>query len=353
MTFVASVRMVALLIVLGEFGFVGPLEAAQEKLPSEFAEYPLLANAMQFGNYTLERFTTDSPAELQHSINKNSNQVIIKKTTDIDKSTQQDTYYKLDIDGNIIDQYSFYRSTYTAIDTGSEVLVGGAFLVNLEKMYYTTWPLDGKKSHKYFTPINEDLQWPKGKVDAAYSDIAKKAARIDDSTVWEPISARENKQRYRKVFYLNDTGNWYVLYGDSLKPDYTGKHISPYSSLFASEDPYAPHTPPRNITIPYFEKLNSRTSRSHGGGSTNSGPSTTYIQEGMGYYQLRVGNSLLQFKVPEELSVSEGGTYYGIGVGIKYPPKESLLNNFDYYTNPRLNYSLFSAHGTLYLIKKT
>lgn len=352
MILVAFARMISILILLGGYCLADPMEAAQETLPVEFSEYAQLTNFMQFKGYTLERFLSESSGELEHGINKNSNQLIIKSTTTIDEGTQRETYYKLDVNGEVIDEYTFYKSSYIAIDTGVEHLVDGTFLVNLEKLYYTTWPLNGNKTRRPFTPINEDLSLPASEVDSVYSDITRKAARLDESIAWEQISARENKQRVRKVFYLNDTARWYVLYGNSLKSDYTGKEIAIFNSLFKSRDPFAPHTPPNNITIPYFERHNNRIIRSHGGGSTNSGPSTTFIQEGMAYYQLRIGGDILRFKVPEELSVNKSGTAYAIDVGVKYPPKEVLLNQFDYYTNTNLNYALLSVHGALYLVKK-
>lgn len=352
MSLVAFARIVSILILTGGSCLAEPMEAAQGTLPVEFSEYAQLSNFMQFGDYTLEHFLSETSGEKEHGINKYSNHIIIKNTSAIDEGTQRESYYKLDVNGKVIDEYNFYKSSYSAIGTGGENLVDGTFLVNLEKLYYTTWPLNGNRTRRPFTPINEDLSLSDREVDSIYSDITKKAARIDESIAWEQISASENKRRVRKVFYLNDTARWYVLYGNSLKSDYTGKEIEIFNSLFKSRDPFISLTPPSNITIPYFERHNNRIIRSHGGGSTNSGPSTTFIQEGMAYYQLRIGGDVLRFKVPEELSVTEPGTAYSTGVGVKYPPKEVLLNQLDYYTNTHLNYALFSVHGALYLVKK-
>lgn len=320
-----------------------------EKLPAEFADYKDITNITGFGNYTLEKFKVPPSSTVEHSLNKANNTVIIKATTTLNDHTKQYFFYKLDTSGKIVDTYQFTRNLLIAESTGDEQLVDGVFLVNKEKTYYTTWPLNGDRTRKPLVPLNKDLAWSPEKLDEFYADLVKKSTRLDQFAVYEAISPTENKRRVRKVFYLNSTGKWYVLYGNTLESDYTGKQLPTFNTLFTNftdtERAFGRYVPPANISIAYFEKITYKKFESSGG-SNNNAAHMNYLWQGMGYYHVDVGTGTLKFKNQGTLSRTDFK-------GEDFPPKESLLADFAYYSNPHLSYALFSANETLYLIKHT
>ncbi|WP_347902345.1 hypothetical protein [Pseudomonas purpurea] len=316
-----------------------------ETLPTEFADYKYIDEITEFENYTIERFKTPPMATVEHNINKVTNNVIIKVATDIDDSTRLYEFYKLDTSGNIIDRHQFTRSLLIKEKTGNEEMVDGAFLVNKEKAYYSTWPFNGDHTNKPFIPVNQALAWSTEQVDAYYKEVVRKSARLDNVDVWKKISTQENKRRIRKIYYLNSTGEWYILHGNSLDSDHSGKGISGTNTLFTNftdiERSFGRYIPPSNIMIPYFEKQ----THSKFCAPDQVGCHMSYRWDGVGYYQVTVGESSLKFKNNGNLSRTDFK-------GETFPPKESLLVNFAYYTNPNLKYSLFSANDNLYLIKQ-
>lgn len=318
-----------------------------EDLPPEFAAYKSLDEITAFGQYTVEAFSIPAKSRIEHGINKTTNNVIIEVATDIDDTTRDYVFYKLDKTGRTIDSHRFSRSILIANDTGEEQLVEGVFLVNTKKSYYTTWPLDGDTTKKPFIAVNQDLAWSAEQVDAYYQDIVKKSARLADVETWEKTPDHKNQKRIRKAYYLNKTGKWYVLYGNSLRGDYTGKDVNGTNTLFKDftdvERSFGRYVPPGNITIPYFQRQTySKYCAQNGGGI---GCTMRYTWAGTAYYQVVVGDSVLKFKNKESLSRTDFH-------GKEFPAKESLLVNFAYYTNPQLSYSLLSANETLYLIKR-
>lgn len=336
---ITSTLILILLVVLGGCAFTH----AGEKLPAEYADYKVIDEIKDIGNYTVEKFDIQPNSTVEHSINARTHNVIIAITTEIDDRTRLRTFYKLDRSGTVIDTYQFTRSLLIKDHTGDEEMVGGAFLVNKEKAYTTTWPLDGDTTQKPFIAVNKDLAWSAEKVDAFYKEVVKNSARLDDVVVWEKVSAQENKKRVSKVYYLNSTGKWYVLYGNSLTSDYSGKSLSTTNTLFENftrdERFFRRYKPPGNISIPYFE----RQSYEKFCAADQVGCHTVYLWSGKGYYQVALNNGLLKFKSQGSLSHTDGK---------EFPAKESLLVDFAYYTNPNLNYSLFSANEALYLIKE-
>lgn len=318
-----------------------------EDLPPEFAGYKYLDDISEFGHYTVEAFSVPAGSRIEHGINTTTQNVIIEVATDLDDSTRDYAFYKLDKAGNIIDRHRFSRSTLIAKDTGEEQLVGGVFLVNTKKSYYTTWPLNGDTTQKPFIPVNQDLAWSTEQVDAYYQEIVKKSARLADVETWERIDDHKNQKRVSKAYYLNNPGQWYVLYGNSLRVDYTGKDVTGTNTLFKDftdvERTFGRYVPPGNITIPYFQRQTYRKYCAQNGGGV--GCSMRYTWAGVGYYHVAVGDSILKFKNKGSLSRTDFA-------GKAFPAKESLLANFAYYTNPQLSYALFSANETLYLIKR-
>jgi hypothetical protein len=332
-----------------------------EKLPAEYIDYKTIDNISEFENHTIARFQhtirSDQvrfggfdgvPTGVEHAINKTTNNVIIKVTTKIDGDKLKYSFYKLDIEGNIIDSHEFVRNFLIKENTGDEQMVGATFLVNREMTYYSTWPLNGDKTRKPFIHINQDLAWSDEQVNTFYADVAKKSTRLDEFSVYEKINPQENKKRIRKVYYLNSTGKWYVLYGNSLKEDYSGKGLSGFNTLFKdfteTERFFKRYVPPDNISVPYFEKQTY--SKYEAGNHNGSGTYMVYTWEGMAYYQLKVGNDTLKFKNKASLSYDDFG-----GRDKDFPAKETLLPKFAYYSNPNLKYSLFSVNDMIYVIK--
>lgn len=260
----------------------------KEKLPAEFSDYQYIDDISALeGGYSIEKFKHSAPGRMRYSINKARDNVIIETNSTIDDQTKRPSFYKLNDLGCIIDEHHFTQSSLIARHSGTEELVGGSFLVNKVNTYYTTWPLDNDKTKKQFTPINKNLAWSAEQVDAHYTSIVEKAARVDSFMEFEAVNAHENKARTRIVYYLNETGQWYVLFGNSLRASYTGKGLRAGENIifnnFASDRRLnGEYQPPPNITIPYFEKIAYRKTVSAGGGSTNSASSVSYHWDGVG-----------------------------------------------------------------------
>src|SRR6218665_2468398 len=145
---ITSTLVFTLLVVLGQCDFAHARQDAifsqtREKLPAEYADYKLIDEIKDIENYTVEKFAIQPNSTVEHSINTRTHNVIIAVTTEIDDRTRLRTFYKLDSSGTIIDQHQFTRSLLIKDNTGDEEMVGGAFLVNKEKAYTTTWPLNG------------------------------------------------------------------------------------------------------------------------------------------------------------------------------------------------------------------
>ncbi|UXL37059.1 hypothetical protein N7D90_15875 [Pseudomonas fragi] len=324
--------------------------APKDKLPVEFSNYQYIDDISVFeGGYVIERFKYSAPGRMRYSINKSKDNVIIEVVSSIDDQTRKFSFYKLSALGCIIGEHNFIQSTLVARRSGTEELVGASFLVNKVNSYYTTWPVDGDRQRKPFVPINKDLAWSAEKVDAYYAAILEKAARVDSFIEFEAVSVKENKARTRVVYYLNSTGRWYVLFGDSLRGGYTGKGLHSGENIIFKDFGSGVHlneeySPPANITIPYFQKTDYRKTVSAGGGSTNSASSVSYHLDGIGYFQVVVNGSVLKFKNKGVLSRREGGSHV-------FPSKESLLSGFSYYTSPSLKYSLLLVNDMLYVIR--
>lgn len=324
--------------------------APKASLPAEFSSYQYIDDISAFGGgHTLEKFKYSAPGQMQYSINKNQDTLIIKTTSPIYDHTKRFSFYKLNSSGDIVDEHQFIQSSLVEQHSGTEELVGGSFLVNKENTYYTTWPIDGDKTKKQLIPVNKNLAWSDAQVDAYYAAIVEKAARVDSFIEYEAINSHENKARTRVVYYLNTTGKWYVLYGNSLRGGYTGKGLRAGENIIFKDFDISTrmddaYIPPPNITIPYFEKLMYRKTVSAGGGSTNSASSVSYHWDGIGYFQVAVGGSVLKFKNNATLSHTDFGTQ-------QFPAKESLLSALAYYTNPRLKFALLLVNGSLYIIR--
>jgi hypothetical protein len=316
-----------------------------EPLPAEFADYKGIDEISEFGNFTVEKFK-DSSGPTEHKFDEDTNNVIIKVTAKIDDDHRQTSFYKLDSSGKIIDTHQFVMSYLIADATGDEEWVGNNFLVNKELGYYTTWPLNGSNIKRPFIEINADRNWSEDKVREHYSDIVMKSAYLDDVETWENISEGKNKKRIAKVYYLRSTGEWYILYGNSLTEDGYGRPLSGFNNtLFenftSNERFFGRYIPPSNITISYFQKLKYEKYCA----ANQVGCSMFYSWGGMGYYNVAIGGSILKFKNKGSLSTTEFKNKV-------FPPKESLLVNFAYFTHQNLTYALFSANDVLYIIKQ-
>jgi hypothetical protein len=365
--FVMMAMLLGLLTKVSALDLFGPNHSQViEKLPVEYSDYKTIDNIFKFDNFSVERFkhitVSDQlrfsnfdgvPVYTEHDINKKTNYVIIKTTTKIDANKLEDHFYKLDTDGNIIDSHHFIRNFLTRENTGEEVMLGATFLVNKELMYHTTWPLDGDKTKIPFTVINQDLAWSDDKVNEFYKDIQSKSVRSDELQFYEKVSPTENKRRIRKVYYLNATGKWYVLYGNTLS---NSMHSDTVEKRIKKEPPtlfkefsennrfFKRYVPPVNITVPYFQRL--KYSKYLVGNQNGSGQYMVYTWEGMAYYQVKVEDSVLKFKNPAKLSYSDFG-----GKDKDFPAKETLLPKFAYYSNPNLKYKMLSVNDMVYIIK--
>jgi hypothetical protein len=142
------------------------------QLPKEYENYKDIDSdtVFYFGKKMMTlKFTSDNV--IQTYLNPNNELIVITEQTqedsqpDVHKSIV--TTFKLDKDGNIIDQfqYAWDQDRYN----NREVLFEG-YLINTEQNYYHTWALDGDT----ISIINENLEWDKLQQTIQYKAIASK-----------------------------------------------------------------------------------------------------------------------------------------------------------------------------------
>lgn len=327
-------------------------------LPEKYKSYQDIDSTklITFGHHEI-KLIWESYSRIQHFISSEGKVIIV--TNEIPKDRNQKEveedgemgstrfymnyhFYKLNKDGNIIDQYT-YKSTR---GNWNELLFGD-FIVNYNQKYYKTWIKDGDTVKKPMIVQNEDLKWSKEEQKVQYQQMAENA---DDYL-------RESKNGADRVtYYMN--GKWYQMYlngkiseHDSMtNPGYNNNLFG--EGLFKKEE-LEPHRFP-NIMPVYFQrtKLDKFTTSASGGGISN----TLKRWDGDLYCQLLIHGDTLKFK--KAMSFNEIFTtekfYKTKGESIRKlkAELEKEYVPYLYFSDKSLNFQLFTTdQNKLYIIK--
>lgn len=331
------------------------------KLPEKYKSYKDIdtTDHITFGHHEI-KLMWNSYETIQHFISSDGNVIIV--TSEIPKDRNQKEietdgemgstrfyidyhFYKLDKDGNIIDQY-----TYKASRENWKELLFGDFIVNYEKKYYKTWIKDGDTLRKPMIIQNEDLKWGEDEQVNLYHKIIEEA----DEYLRDSKSGSEGIITY----YMN--GKWYQFFTNTkaLKNGYFSDRNPGYNnSLFGkqsfSERVLQPNRYP-NIMPVYFQRkeLDKFTSSASGGAIS----STSKTWTGDLYFQLMIKGDTLKFK--EEMSFKEDfptEKFYntkGENISKLKAEIEKQYSPYFYFEDKNLNFQLFTTRQSkLYMIK--
>lgn len=340
----------------------------RSELPKKYESYVSLDTnkPISFGRYQMElAFSSIEP--IKHFISAQSNLIVItsKIPNDRDaKEVEEDSYsggnrilqdfttYKLNENGEIIDQYNFKR-TY---ESHTEVLFDD-YIVNLEKEYYKSWIIDGDTTAKPFIPINKDLKWDEEQQIKAFDEMYDKA----ECYKIEGHNYGTGHALEQQITYFTD-GKWYKLFINTFlpnrngKPDDLGKTIhkanlfGKYETRNWGDEPNWKYFKPT-----YFQRIKlEKVTHSIGGNTPSSNePSWT----GNLFCQLYVNKDILKFKKPMTFGkYGETSEFYeakGEDIAQLKNELEEYYYPYFYFSSTRLNFKLFTTNkNQLYIIKR-
>lgn len=324
------------------------------KLPNEYSKYDDISKLKnQFGKHEIILFkASDNP--IDQFLTKNNELIIhcLTGATDTDSpSTVIHTFYRLDKDGKQIDEYSFKQDK----DEDSEVLFEG-YLINVSKHYFRSWPLNGDTTKKTIEVFNANLNWSTDKQDQKLNDIKSKATYLLSEKIYH--FEQSNSKSYTKRTYFMDD-KWYV-FNENISDD---NNLDPQSSskgrtvndLFGRWDKneWVTNTTPPNIRSVYYQKIKRIRNR-------HDVKTEKYekgdLWQGCLFSQLIVENDTLRFK--DSLYLDEKWHWSQVdinnkNIGTLTFENTDQFNAYGFYTNPALNYQLFTnQRNKLYLITK-
>lgn len=324
------------------------------KLPKEYRQYVDINNSKnQFGKHEIILFkTSDHP--IDQFLTK-SNELIIHSLTAVTNSNAPlpivHTFYKLDKDGNQIDQYSYKQDK----DDETEILFEG-YLINVTKHYFRNWPLDGDTTKKTIELYNADLNWSEDQQRHALNDIENKAVYLLSEKIYG-FDHRDSKSYSKKTYLMN--GKWYTLCenvsdDNEFSPQTKSKGRT-MNDLFGHWDKneWITNTAPANVQSLYYQKIK-RVRNRHDAktGKYEHGD----VWQGCLFSQLIVENDTLKFK--DSLYLDEQWHWSQIeinnkNIGALTFEDTEQFHTYGYYANPGLNYQLFTnQRNRLYLIKR-
>lgn len=328
------------------------------KLPRGYEKYVDINNKKnKFGKHEIKLFiASDNP--LDQFLTQNQELIIHSKTT-INNANKEypviHNFYKLDKNGNQIAQYSFQQTSYE----DNEVLFEG-YLINVFQNYFRDWPLHGDTTKKTIEIVNEDFSWTKDQQRQKLAEIEKNAKFLLSKTVYDSEADNKHKETYFKItYFLND--QWYTFYEDFTDDNYLIYEVKPkgriVNDLFGQWDQNwmrrEENAPPRNIASVYYQKIQRLRDRYDvKTGNSDRGD----VWRGYLFSKLIVDNDTLKFK--DNLYLDEDTHRSKIEIDHKNIGTLSFESTEDFivysfYSNPALNYQLFTNHlNKIYLIKK-
>lgn len=338
------------------------------QLPKAYENYASLntKEPIHFGRHQMElAFSSYEP--IKHFISAQSNLIVITSKIPNDRDSkeveensygggnrilQDFTTYKLNENGEIIDQYNFKR-TY---ENHTEVLFDD-YIVNLKKEYYKSWIIDGDTTAKPFIPINKDLKWDEEQQIKSFDEMYDKA----ECYKIEGHNYSSKNPSEQQITYFTD-GKWYKLFINTFLPNRNGKPddlgitthkanlFGKYETRNWGDEPNWKYFKPT-----YFQRIKLESVTHSIGGNTPSSDEPSW--RGNLFCQLYVDKDILQFKIPMTFGkYGETSKFYeakGEEIAQLKNEIEEYFYPYFYYSSTRLNIKLFTINkNQLYIIKK-
>lgn len=330
------------------------------KLPKEYDGYFEIdtGSTIRFGNYEMKLLFKSFQSVL-HFMSTQNNLIVITSQIPTDRDAEEvehDKYgggttifqdfitYKLNKDGDIIDQYVFKR-TYKNF---TEILFGD-YIINDSQEYYRTWVLDGDTLEKPFVIQNKNFEWN----EAQQLDLFQK---IYDEGHYYMITGDNYKKgqddiKQEVIYYFKN--QWYKLFINCILPDRILTKNKRGETTYLTNK-WGTANGWNYIQPIYFQRIKMDVVTHSIGGNT---PSTDEIVwAGNLYCQLHVDADTLKFKIP--MSFGEYGEknkffdQQGAEIQVHKNALEKYYKPYDYYTSDSLNFKLFTLNGKeLYVIK--
>ncbi|MBW3517905.1 hypothetical protein [Flavobacterium sp. NKUCC04_CG] len=306
------------------------------KLPEKYLAYqdlnqPLLA----FKNKEM-LLLIDGNTDLQHYLTKKNQLIVVQDTYEprAAESVKYKEYSKFDSLGNFITKYK------TAIT--DEILFEG-YLINRDKNYYRTWPLDGDTTKIKFEVYNIDFSFSENKQADFLAKIEQSATMFFSKECW--ITDSPSKLFLKTIFMEND--KWMAFYSDRTIQRTIQSRGKVYNDLFryySREDYKLVPYYNKNIQYQYFQKISLNRSNS---GSEN--------WDGILFANIIVNKDTLKIKETMTLGrewEARHSKYWGKNQEGYAANREGTFSPYFFYSNPKIPYQLFSNHlGRLYIIK--
>jgi len=323
-------------------------------LPKKYGQYLDINNTKnRFGRHEIILFKASSNP-IDQFLTKNNELIIhslskAKNANDAEPTIHM--FYKLDKNGKQIDQYSYTQDE----DKDTEILFEG-YLINIGKHYFRSWPLNGDTTKKTIEVFNANLNWSTDKQDQNLNDIKSKATYLLSEKIYH-FDQSNSKSYTKRTYFMDD--KWYV-FNENISDD---NNLDPQSSskgrtvndLFGHWDKneWVTNTTPPNIRSVYYQKIK-RVRNRHDvkTGKYEKGD----LWQGCLFSQLIVENDTLRFK--DSLYLDEKWHWSQVdinnkNIGTLTFENTDQFNAYGFYTNPALNYQLFTnQRNKLYLITK-
>ncbi len=339
-----------LLTILGLQGCKGQ---ENKTLPEELNEYSFLNTKFVSDKFEVvllsevEYSMGPSPIRLFYSVN---NQVILEQEVDSKTTNGGERYFKLDKNANIID------SIYVASEGGENTVFIREYMIHTTYegvCDYTTWPLDGNKTPKKMTIVNQDLSWP----DEKTAQEQEKIIRNADYYFYDVnhyTNTNDQEWSLQKLFYCMD-GKWQILYRPfpkSISIDEQLNYTRYRDNFYYSSDGEQNDDEQKKFILKYYDK-EQKLKYWHSIGGGNPGFSVNGWV-GTGYFDILLLNDTLKIKrsnlIVEEDTPAIPKTRYYLSNG-----KDRSVSpfNINIFTDSAINFALYSTSKyEVYAIRK-
>lgn len=339
-------------VLLAFLGLQSCNSPEQKAVPAEFSKYSVLNSDFLSDNFEVVllsevlNYGIPHPIKMFRSVNK---QVILEESRGENAVEEGYHYFKLDENANFTD------SIYVPLAGGHRTAFINEYVVHINSngdSDYTTWPLNGDKTPKKITVVNEDLSWPADKVALEEEELVQKS---DYHFYDVSYKTNTNDQQWslQKLFYCLN-GRWQVLYrgfDKMIRIDERDRYYRYRDNFFYSSDDEKPNAI-QNFSLKYYHKEKKlRYDHSIGGGSSSFSVNGWV---GTGYFNIPLLNDTLKVKRPK-LIVEEGKSgdkkmrfYLSNGKDNSVSPF-----NLNIFTNPDLAFAIYSTSKyRVYAIRK-
>ncbi|MEO5911326.1 MAG: hypothetical protein ABIP95_10585 [Pelobium sp.] len=322
-------------------------------LPAEFNEYSFLNTKFESDKFEVvllsevEYSMGPSPIRLFYSIN---DQVILEAEKTSENTDGGVSYFKLDKNANTIDSIYVPRGGGESTSFIREYMVHTRYKGDCD---YNTWPLDGDKTPKKMTIVNEDLSWPDEKTAEEQEKLEQKADYYFYD-VNHYTNTNDQQWSLQKLFYCID-GKWQILYRPfpkSISIDSQLKSSRYRDNFYYSSDDEQSDDAKQKFSLKYYDKQQKlKYGHSIGGGSSGF---SVKGWVGTGYFDIPLLNDTLKVKqsnlIVEEATPAIPKTRYFLSNGNERSVSPFNINIF---TDPVLNFALYSTSKyNVYAIRK-